>query len=195
MPHEKSDAVSPRIFFEVVFGSGPIVQGSEYSEIRQGMYIFRIGFLAFFLFAIVNVGAAQNTSVPAAQNPAVPEVKSSKTSFVPVCTAPSYPSPPPSTKPRIDSQCGLQGSGGPEANQNMAKNNFCASGTPTDMTIDDFVNLQSKVNSDTSIPFGRTPEADGRPLGPGHRPHSFAGLGRRQPGPHPRLHPFQKPGG
>jgi hypothetical protein len=108
--------------------------------------------------------AAQETTPPAAQS-AVRQQPIPKTPFKPACTAPSYPSPPPKTKPAIDSQCGLQGAGGAEANQNMTKNNFCATGTPTDMTISDFVNLQTKVNDDPSIPFGDTSEG-GRPKGP-----------------------------
>jgi hypothetical protein len=59
----------------------------------------------------------------------------------------------------------LQGSGGEEANQNAAKNNFCAGGTPTDMTLEDFASLQTQVNNDPSIPFGDS-SREGRPKGP-----------------------------
>lgn len=74
--------------------------------------------------------------------------------FTPACDAPSYPSPPPATPVAIDSACGLQGSGGTEANQNMAKNNFCASGQMQLVTVKDFEKLQQQVDADTSIPFG-----------------------------------------
>jgi hypothetical protein len=87
------------------------------------------------------------------------------TVFAPRCTTPTYPSPAPQTAPLIDSECGLSGSGGEEAIQNIAKNNFCASGAATDMTIDDFAKLQQKVNDDPSIPFGNSSQG-GRPKGP-----------------------------
>jgi hypothetical protein len=61
--------------------------------------------------------------------------------------------------------CGIQGSGGAEANQNMAKNNFCASGAPKHMTIADFTQLQQQVNNNPSIPFGDSSQ-NGRPAGP-----------------------------
>jgi hypothetical protein len=121
------------------------------------MYIFGVSFLSCCLFAIVNACAAQNVSSP--------EVKSGKTAFAPACRTPTYPAPPPRTKPAIDSLCGLQGSDREEANQNTAKNNFCASGTPTDMTIDDLTDLQKQVEDDPSIPFGDSSQG-GRPQGP-----------------------------
>ncbi|MBV8895432.1 MAG: hypothetical protein JO051_02895 [Acidobacteriaceae bacterium] len=133
----------------------------------------RFGFFACCLFVMVNTCVAQEPSAPAVQEPTAPAAKpaavtaakSGKTIFVSACTSPSYPSPPPRTKPGIDSLCGVQGSGGAEANQNMAKNNFCATGTPSDMTIDDFTNLQTQVENDSSIPFG-TDAQGGREKGP-----------------------------
>ena len=106
----------------------------------------------------------QETTPPAAES-AAQRQPAAKTIFQPTCAAPSYPTPPPKTPPAIDSQCGLQGSGGEETNQNIAKNNFCATGTPKDVTITDFINLQTKVNDDPSIPFGDTSQG-GRPKGP-----------------------------
>jgi len=52
----------------------------------------------------------------------------------------------------IDSYCGLEGSAGEAAGklQNRAKNNFCAVGTPTDLTLADFRRLQ-KVADDAGI--------------------------------------------
>ncbi len=85
--------------------------------------------------------------------------------FKPTCKKPNFPSPPPTKKPAIDSQCGLQGSGtGPEGAQNAAKNNFCAGGTARAITIDDLITLQQKVEADTSINFGDTNSP--RPKGP-----------------------------
>jgi hypothetical protein len=68
------------------------------------------------------------------------------------CPLPNYPSP---TATPIDSACGPEGSGGKEANQNKAKNNFCASGAKP-ITIAEMTTLQKNVESDKSIPFGNS---------------------------------------
>ena len=78
-----------------------------------------------------------------------------RTKFKPACANPSYPTPVPAKSPEIDSQCGLAGSGtGPEGAQNSAKNNFCATGTPQAITIDDLTNLQAQVEKNPAINFG-----------------------------------------
>ena len=83
----------------------------------------------------------------------VPAVKGTK--FKPACANPSYPTPAPSSSLGIDGQCGLAGSGtGPEGQQNMAKNNFCAKGTPQVITIADLTSLQAQVEKNTAINFG-----------------------------------------
>src|ERR1700746_3304223 len=128
------------------------------------MWIIRSAVITL-LVLLTTSGRAQETSAPAAQELSRKAPVPPKTTFVPACASPGYPSPPPKAKLLIDSQCGLQGAGGDEANQNMAKDNFCASGTPKDMTIEDFVNLQTKVNDDPSIPFGDEPQG-ARPKGP-----------------------------
>jgi hypothetical protein len=76
--------------------------------------------------------------------------------FKPVCTNPGYPTPAPKISPVIDAQCGLAGGGsGPEGQQDMTKNNFCAKGTiPQTMTIADLTDLQSQVVKNTAINFG-----------------------------------------
>ena len=66
------------------------------------------------------------------------------------CPHPNYPTGTPTA---IDSRCGPQGSGGDEATQNEAKNNFCASGAKL-MTVAAMVSLQAQVEKDKSIPFG-----------------------------------------
>ncbi len=70
------------------------------------------------------------------------------------CAKPFFPGP----ATAIDtSSCTLAGNGGPETNQNDAKNNFCPStGTaaPQPMKIADLVALQTKVQQNKSIPFG-----------------------------------------
>src|SRR5207245_7605401 len=74
--------------------------------------------------------------------------------FRPNCESPSFPSPAPSQALGVDHQCGLVGSGGAEAKQNTAKNNFCATGEPKKITIEDLKKLQTRVNNDHSINFG-----------------------------------------
>jgi hypothetical protein len=71
--------------------------------------------------------------------------------FVPGCAAPSFPAPGPTG---IDQGCPIEGSGGAEAGQNTAKNNFCAGGPPVPITVDDLVTLQTNVQSDKRINFG-----------------------------------------
>jgi hypothetical protein len=68
------------------------------------------------------------------------------------CAAPQYPS---AKATKMDSLCGPGGSGaGAEQQQNQAKNNFCAVGTPGPIAIADMVDLQQKVQSDKTINFG-----------------------------------------
>lgn len=77
------------------------------------------------------------------------------TKFKPACSQPSYPTPAPAQGPQIDALCGLPGAGsGPEGQQNMAKNNFCATGTPQVITIADLTNLQAQVEKNPAINFG-----------------------------------------
>jgi hypothetical protein len=67
------------------------------------------------------------------------------------CTHPNYPS---ATATPIDSSCPVQGSGGDEATQNTAKNDFCASGPATPITIAEMADLQKQVEDNKNIPFG-----------------------------------------
>lgn len=75
------------------------------------------------------------------------------------CTSPSFPS----AETAIDSACGVAGSGGKEAAQNTAKNNFCAQGDTQAITFDKLKNLQTRVDNDHSIPFGRRGTATRHP--------------------------------
>jgi hypothetical protein len=89
-----------------------------------------------------------------------------RTRFKPVCANPSYPTPAPAKSPSIDAQCGLAGSGvGPEGAQNSAKDNFCATGTPQEMTIADLTSLQQQVEKNPAINFGNENKG-GRKKGP-----------------------------
>jgi hypothetical protein len=88
------------------------------------------------------------------------------TKFKPVCAQPSYPTPPPAQSPGIDAICGLAGAGsGAEALQDTAKNNFCATGAPQPITIDDLISLQKQVEKNPAINFGNTNKG-GRKKGP-----------------------------
>jgi hypothetical protein len=118
----------------------------------------RYWYLVCCLFLAAHVGLAQ-------QPPSATAETNGKATFVPACTAPSYPTPPPVEKPAIDGVCGLEGAGREEANQNAAKNNFCAQGTATEMTIEDFTKLQAQVDNNSSIPYGDSAEGE-RPKGP-----------------------------
>jgi hypothetical protein len=72
-------------------------------------------------------------------------------SLTPSCTAPAFPQ---SGATQIDSVCGAVGSGGKEANQNRAKNNFCATAPANPMTVADMVALQKKAQAIKGINFG-----------------------------------------
>ena len=89
-----------------------------------------------------------------------------RATFKPVCTTPSFPTPPPKQRLGIDSQCGLTGAGsGPEGVQDSVKNNFCARGNPQKITIDYLKGLQAKVEQNPSINFGNENKGD-RKKGP-----------------------------
>lgn len=78
-----------------------------------------------------------------------------RTKFQPACAKPNYPMPAPAKNPAIDSQCGLSGAGaGPEGVQDSVKNNFCATGTPEEITVDGLIKLQQQVESNPTINFG-----------------------------------------
>ena len=70
--------------------------------------------------------------------------------FAPSCDTPAFPSDP----TPIDSACGISGSGGAEAAQNEAKNNFCATAPAKPIVIQDLQDLQQQVQNDPTIPFG-----------------------------------------
>lgn len=74
--------------------------------------------------------------------------------FTPECGSPHFPSPAPSHNLGIDTKCAMEGSGGDEANQNRAKNNFCAEGSPWPIALPELKDLEKKVEGDTSINYG-----------------------------------------
>ncbi|HEY6971549.1 MAG TPA: hypothetical protein VJA94_20230 [Candidatus Angelobacter sp.] len=78
------------------------------------------------------------------------------------CDNPAFPSADP-TPP--DSVCPAQGSGGAEAAQNTAKNDFCSSGDPQSISFEDFKNLQNQVADDPNINWGDK-NTDTRQKGP-----------------------------
>jgi hypothetical protein len=120
------------------------------------------------IFGVTNLatwgGARSKPPVPNAQAKPKPPFK--RTKFKPACKNPSFPMPAPAKPPAIDSQCGLAGAGaGPEGQQDMVKNNFCAQGTPEEISVADLVGLQAKVVANPAINFGSAGK-DGRKKGP-----------------------------
>jgi hypothetical protein len=81
-------------------------------------------------------------------------MQASGQAFVPGCANPMFPSPPPAKSLAIDATCTIQGSAGPETQQNAVKNNFCAMAPAQPITIDDMVALQQRVQSNKAINFG-----------------------------------------
>jgi hypothetical protein len=77
------------------------------------------------------------------------------------CENPSFPG----DSTAIDRKCGLEGSGGKEADQNAVKNNFCAGAPPNALTFTRLMELQSAVQQNSSINFGsHGPTTDRSPL-------------------------------
>lgn len=76
--------------------------------------------------------------------------------FRPQCSSPWLPG----EQMAIDQQCGIEGSGGAEAEQDAVKNNFCASGAPTVITFTRLRDLQSAVERDNTINFGDREDAN-----------------------------------
>lgn len=106
-----------------------------------------------FLFLALSLTKPAGPSFGQSKPKPAPSPKPTK--FTPACRQPSYPTPPPAQSPQIDSVCGLAGAGtGPEGQQNMVKNNFCATGTPQMITITDLTNLQAQVEQNPAINFG-----------------------------------------
>jgi hypothetical protein len=122
------------------------------------------------LFAAVGFGVAQ----PAATRRSINEAGGAKTiggamptaqsapggTFTQSCTTPAFPG---AATPMDATSCGVDGSGGKEGAQNAAKNNFCATGDPRPVVIQDLIALQQQAASDPTIPFGKNA---GRPDGP-----------------------------
>jgi hypothetical protein len=69
--------------------------------------------------------------------------------FNPGCDTPRFPS---FLRRPIDEVCGLSGTGTSALlTQNAAKNNFCASGTPNEVTVAEMVKLQDRADADSGI--------------------------------------------
>ena len=115
----------------------------------------RSGWIAFSTGIIVLCAVSGGLAQPAAAKPPVKPTPAKRTAFKPVCAKPSYPIPAPAQIPAIDSQCGLVGAGtGPEGQQNMSKNDFCATGKPQPITINYLTSLQKSVEANPAINFG-----------------------------------------
>ena len=93
----------------------------------------------------------------------------SQAQFTQACPNPNFPSP---AQTVADGACPRVGTGGDEASQNAAKNNFCAPLGPQaspvlPVSFQTFMKLQAKVVQDGSINFGnpKKPVQDRRELG------------------------------
>jgi hypothetical protein len=114
---------------------------------------FSRSFLIGIAFGLIILGGS--TAMPAFGQARAKPAPFRRTKFKPTCANPNYPTPAPAKSPAIDSQCGLTGAGkGPEGLQDSAKNNFCATGTPEEITIEELTRLQQEVEKNTSINFG-----------------------------------------
>jgi len=116
--------------------------------------------VALLLFVAL-CAASASTSNPQAHHKPPKPASTSQQEFNPPCANPSFPSP---TATSIDSLCGLDGIG-VEKTQNEAKNNFCASGNPEVMKINQFTALQKQAASTKGVTFGeKTPTLNRAPL-------------------------------
>src|SRR5215471_1148607 len=128
-------------------------KGERPMKANRHVWIAVCGVLVFASVVSLSVQSATQKSKSRKKKPG-PSPNFVAHKFTPSCDSPSYPTPAPQASLGIDAACDLPGSGGAEANQNKAKNNFCASGTPKEMTIADLKKLQTTVNNDKSINFG-----------------------------------------
>lgn len=103
------------------------------------------------------------------ENPRPPPPSHAQTTIPQTCPQPSFPSPKATAADAGPTSCGPQGNGGNETNQNLAKNNFCATpnqqGQPNPADFQTMQQLQTAVNNDHSIAFGDKGTAT-RPAGP-----------------------------
>lgn len=102
--------------------------------------------------ALLMNSAPQNGGRPPQQAVAAGQ-PASDTGFAQSCANPHFPTDTPTAMDAAD--CGIAGNGGAETWQNEAKNNFCATDPAKPITIPEMVQLQSKVQQDQSIPFGK----------------------------------------
>ncbi len=123
---------------------------------RKSLRILFLPVLLVAGFGMTSLAMWSGRPDPAAANAqAKPKPPFKPTKFKPACASPTYPMPAPASAPAIDSLCGLSGAGaGPEGTQDMVKNNFCAKGTPEEVTVADLTGLQSKVVANRAINFG-----------------------------------------
>ena len=104
------------------------------------------------------LGLAANVASPAQHPASSPPAVSSPTtesSFAQTCSTPLFPSDTPTAMD--NTSCTVSGNGGAETWQNEAKNNFCASGDPSNptlTTIAELVALQAKAQQIPNINFG-----------------------------------------
>jgi hypothetical protein len=125
------------------------------SQKRAGYYHVRTssGKVGWVWAKNVTVGTVTTTTAKVITNQGAVSA-----TFTQSCSAPLFPG---DAAPMDSTSCGVTGSGGKEAAQNTSKNNFCATGPPRSLSIQDLIGLQQQVESDKSIPFGNS---DSHPL-------------------------------
>lgn len=111
----------------------------------------RLFFSLTVIFALTLLSTAQETTHRRSHRTSSQPTETANQPFAPGCDSPTFPA---SDATPADSACDRPGSGGLEAAQNTAKNDFCASGDAQSMTFDDFKKLQTQVNNTKSINFG-----------------------------------------
>lgn len=113
-----------------------------------------LGAVLCFAVPILSLGQ-QPQSQPVQPPPGQPLAAQPAAAFPQPCPHPFFPS---QNATVADSSCGPAGNGGPDQNQNVAKNNFCAAnqqGQPTPLSFPQFKQLQTRVDNDHSIAFGQ----------------------------------------
>lgn len=122
------------------------------------MLVLTLFFVAAFGSVSLAIWEGGRGNVALAQAKPKPAFKPTK--FKPACVNPTFPMPAPAKAKLIDSLCGLAGSGVlAEGMQDMVKNNFCAKGTPKEITVADLTDLQAKVAANPAINFGSSGKA------------------------------------
>lgn len=128
----------------------PVISSDERNLLTMKRLCLFVAIVLAFSFSSV----AQSTRTRSHHTRPQPAESTGDQNFPAACDSGGSPSFPGSDATPADSSCGLEGKGGAEANQNKAKNNFCASGDATPKTFDDLKKLQNQVANTKNINWG-----------------------------------------